>query len=1097
MIEKIIEYSARNRFIVIVLTAIAVIGGIVAFKTMPLDAIPDLSDTQVIVYSRWDRSPDIVEDQVTYPIIRALLGSPKVKTIRGFSDFGFSFIYVIFEDGTDIYWARSRVNEYLSKIVPTLPAGVKTELGPDASGVGWVYQYALVDESGRHDLAELRSIQDWYLRYALQSLEGVAEVASYGGFIRQYQISVDPNLLAGYDIKLHELIDAVRKGNNETGGRLLEYSETEYMVRVKGYVKTVEDIENTVVRADPSIGTPIRIKDIASVSVGPEIRRGLGDLDGMGDAVGGIIVMRHNENALSVIERVKKRIKELEPTLPEGVKIVTTYDRSELIQKSIDTLTTQLIEEMIVVSLIILVFLLHIPSSLIPIITLPAAVAISFIPFQMMGLTANIMSLGGIAIAIGAMVDGAIVVVENTHKRLEKWEQEGRHGDYQVVMIRAIQEVGRSAFYSLLVIGVAFIPIFALEAQEGRLFKPLAYTKNLAIVIGAALAITLDPAVRLLFTRLTPYNFRPRWLSSVLNHVLVGKMHPEDKHPISKGLFYIYEPAVRFVLKYKKATIITAIALTISTIPVYMNIGSEFMPPLNEGAILYMPTTPPGISVTEAFQLMQLQDKILKSFPEVERVHGKVGRADTSTDPAPLSMWETLVILKPPLEWRKKERWYSSWAPEFLQSILRTIWYDRLTWDELITEMDAKMRFPGVVNSWTMPIKNRIDMLSTGVKTPVGIKILGPDIVKIEEIGKRLESILWNVPGTRSVYAERVSGGYFLDIEPKREALARYGISIEDFQMMIGSSLGGENITTTIEGRERYPVNIRYFRELRSDPDEINRVLIPAPNGAQIPVEQLAEVKISTGPAMIRDENGLLSGYVYIDIAGVDVGTYVKDAKKAVEENLDELPGYTLIWTGQFEYMERVYKRLSIVIPVTLLVIFILIYVNTKSLAKTLIVLLAVPFSLIGAVWFIYMLDYNMSIGVWVGMIALLGVDAETGVFMLLYLDMAYNDGIRKGTLKTQSDLYEAIVQGAVMRIRPKMMTVLVDVIGLLPIMWSLGTGADTMKRIAVPVIGGMFTSFILELLVYPAIYATWKWKYELKNGTHIPRPEDVKDIED
>ncbi|MBI4245531.1 MAG: efflux RND transporter permease subunit [Planctomycetes bacterium] len=1083
MIEKIIEFCAYNKFIVFVIVTVAAVSGIIAFQNMPMDAIPDLSDTQVIVYSRWDRSPDIIEDQVTYPIVRALLGSPKVQTIRGFSDFGFSFVYVIFEDGTDIYWARSRVIEYLSKITSQLPEGVKTEIGPDASGVGWVFQYALVDYSGKHSLAELRSLQDWNLKYHLQSIPGVAEVAAVGGFVKQYQVLIDPNILATYKIPISKVVEAIKNGNNEVGGRLIEYAGTEYMVRAKGYVKSTTEIENIVVDADEETGTPILIKNIGKVQIGPEIRRGLADLDGIGDTVGGIVVMRHKENALNVIKRVKERLKELEPTLPEGVKIITTYDRSDLITKAIDTLTQALKEEMFVVCFIIFIFLLHIPSAIIPIFTLPLAVAISFIPFYATGLTTNIMSLGGIAIAIGAMVDASIVVVENAHKKLEWWEKEGRPGDFKAILVKAIQEVGRPSFYSLLVIAIAFMPIFALEAQEGRLFKPLAYTKNLAIVVAAVLAITLDPAIRLLFTRLNPYKFRPLWLSKIINAILIGKTHPEERHPISRFLFKIYKPAVNFVIKHKFFVIGCSLLLMLSTIPVYLKIGSEFMPPLNEGSILYMPTTPPGISVTDASQLLQVQDKILKSFPEVERVFGKTGRADTSTDPAPLSMMETTVILKPESEWRKKERWYSSWAPEFLKDILRHVWPDHITWDELIDEMDKKMKFPGAVNAWTMPIKNRIDMLSTGVRTPVGIKIFGNDLTKIEEIGKHIESVLWNIPGTRSVYAERVSGGYFLDITPKREELARYGISIEEFQMVIMSSLGGENITTTVEGRERYPVNVRYFTELRDDPEEIKRILIPTMSGAQIPLDQIAEVQIKLGPAMIRDENGLLSGYVYVDTSNKDIGGYVGTAKKAIGDILSKHPGYSIQWTGQYEYMERVYKRLGVVVPITVIIIFFLIYLNTRSLVKTLIVFLAVPFSLIGAVWLLYILDYNMSIAVWVGMIALLGIDAETGVFMLLYLDLAYDESVKNGKMKTFDDLKEAVIHGAVMRIRPKLMTVLVDLIGLLPVMWSMGTGSDLMRRIAAPIVGGMTTSFLLELLVYPAIYTIWKWNFEMKKG--------------
>jgi Cu(I)/Ag(I) efflux system membrane protein CusA/SilA len=1082
MIEKIIEFSAKNKYIVIIFVAAAIVGAIYAIRNIPLDAIPDLSDTQVIIYSRWDRSPDIIEDQVTYPIVTAMLGAPKVKAIRGYSDFGFSYVYVIFKDGTDIYWARSRTLEYLSKITPRLPQGVQTEMGPDATGVGWVYQYALVDKSGKNDLAQLRSFQDWYMRYWLQGVPGVAEVASVGGFQKQYQVNVNPNALLAFNIPLMKVIEAIRDGNNDVGGRLVEFSGKEYMVRGRGYAKSVKDIEDIVVKNDMS-GTPVLVRNIAQVVLGPEIRRGVADLDGQGDTVGGIVVMRSGENALNVVNRVKDKLEEIRPSLPAGVEVVTTYDRSELINRSIETLRSQLIEEMIIVSIVILLFLWHFPSAIIPIVTIPIAVLLAFIPMYGMKLTSNIMSLSGIAISIGVLVDGAIVEVENAYKKLQLWQAGGRKGDYHVIRLNALKEVGPSVFFSLLVIAVAFLPVFTLVDQEGRLFKPLAYSKNLAMAIAAILAITLDPAMRMLFTRMDYKHFRPKWMSGIVNAITVGRYYPEEKHPISKILFRIYEPACEFVLKYRKSTIAGAFVLMAATVPIFFKLGSEFMPPLNEGTILYMPTTMPGISVTETQNLLQTMDKVLKDTPEVLRVFGKAGRAETSTDPAPFSMMETTVILKPESEWRPVKRWYSS-LPKFLRRPFGHIWRDRITWDQLVNELDQKMQFPGVSNAWTMPIKARIDMLTTGVRTPIGIKVYGADLKEIERIGTSLESLLREVKGTRSIFAERVTGGYFVDFDIRREDIARYGLTIKEVEMIIMSAIGGEPVTTTVEGRERYTVNVRYARELRDDLDRLRRVLVPTMSGAQIPLEQLADIHLTHGPSMLRDENAMLSGYVYVDITGRDVGSYVAEAKTIVSEKLTLPAGYSLQWSGQYENMLRVKERLKVVIPLTIFIIFILLYMNTKSPVKAGIVMLAVPFSLVGAIWFLYILNFNVSIAVWVGMIALMGLDAETGVFMLLFLDLSYYDMVRQGRMKTFQDLKEAIIHGAVKRIRPKMMTVTAMFMGLIPIMWSMGTGSDMMKRIAAPMIGGVFTSFIMELLVYPPIYAIWKWRYEMKHGT-------------
>ena len=1081
MIEKIIEWSARNKFTVILFTAFLIAASVYAMKSVPLDAIPDLSDTQVIVYSRWDRSPDIMEDRVTYPIITALLGAPRIKAVRGFSDFGYSYVYVIFQDGTDIYWARSRTLEYLSKIMPQLPEGVRTELGPDATGVGWVYQYALVDKTGRQSLADLRTLQDWYMRYWLQAVPGVAEVASIGGFQKQYQVNIDPNRLLAYNIPLMKVVSAVRDGNNDVGGRLVEFTGMEYMVRGRGYIRKIKDIEDIVVAVDNK-GTPVTVKNLGHVAIGPDIRRGIADLDGEGDTVGGVVVIRHGENALNVIERVKAKIDEIKPSLPEGVEIVTTYDRSGLIQRSIDTLKATLKEELIIVSIMILVFLWHIPSAIIPIITIPVAVIIAFIPMYFMGLTSNIMSLAGIAISIGVLVDGAIVEVENAYKKLQLWDEGGRKGDYHRIRLDALKEVGPAVFFSLLVIAVAFIPIFTLMDQEGRLFKPLAYTKNLSMAIAAVLAVTLDPAMRMLFTRMDFFIFRPRWLAWAVNQAVVGRYYPEEKHPISRLLFRFYEPVCRLALRYPKTTIFLALITVLSTIPVYFKLGSEFMPPLYEGSLLFMPTTLPGISVSEAQKLMQTQDRILMTIPEVERVFGKAGRAETSTDSAPFSMMETTISLKPMEQWRRIERWYSG-MPDVFRKPLRHIWPDAISKEDLITEMNDKLQFPGVVNAWTMPIKNRIDMLSTGIRTPVGIKIYGADLKEIERIGIELEMILKDVAGTRSAYAERTAGGYFLDFNLKRDQLARYGLTVKEAQMVIMSAIGGEPVTTTVEGRERYTVSVRYARELRDTIPELRRVLVPAMSGAQIPLDQLADINMVYGPAMIRDENGMLSGYVYVDLSVNDIGGYVKEAKRTIAERFRLPAGYSIVWSGQYENMARVRERLKVVLPVTIALIFILLYMNTRSAVKAGIVMLAVPFSLVGAIWFLYLLGYNTSIAVWVGMIALMGLDAETGVFMLLFLDLSYNDAVKRGKMKTYDDLLEAVMHGAVKRIRPKMMTVCAAGIGLVPIMWATGTGADMMKRIAAPMVGGLVTSFILELLVYPPVYAIWKWRYEMKYG--------------
>jgi Cu(I)/Ag(I) efflux system membrane protein CusA/SilA len=1081
MINRLIDFCVDNKVIVFILVAAGCLMGWWSMKHITLDAIPDLSDTQVIVYSRWDRSPDIIEDQVTYPIVTAMLGAPQVKAVRGFSDFGYSYVYVIFEDGTDIYWARSRTLEYLSGVLPRLPEGVRTEIGPDATGLGWIFQYVLEDESGKHSLAELRSYQDWYLGYYLKSVPGVAEVAPIGGFGKQYQINVDPNRLREYDLPIKRVVEAVRSGNSEVGGRLIEFGGTEYMVRGRGYAQSVSDFENVVLSVSDS-GTPIRIKDVGQVVLGPDLRRGVTDLDGNGEVVSGIIVMRQGQNALDVIDRVKAKIKEIEPGLPEGVKVVPIYDRSDLILRAIDTLKSTLVEVILTVSIVILIFLRHFPSAIIPIITIPVAVLLSFIPLKLMGVTANIMSLGGIAIAIGAMVDAAIVVVEQTHKRLEEWERGGRQGDYREVVVDAVKQVAGPSFFALLVIAVSFVPVLSLEAQEGRLFKPLAYTKNLSMFIAAFLAITLDPALRLFFMNMNNYCFKPEWFCKVVNAVFVGTIHSEEKHPISRFLIRAYEPVTRWTLRWKWAVIGGALALMVVTVPVYLELGSEFMPPLDEGSLLYMPSTMPGISITEAQNLLQVTGRIIKQFPEVDRVLGKAGRAETSTDPAPLSMLETVIILKPKSEWRRVDTWYSSWAPDWARGIFRHVTPDHISREDLVSQLNDALKIPGLANGWTMPIKGRIDMLTTGIRTPIGIKISGADVHKLEEIGTQIESVLPSVRGTRSVFAERTGSGYFLDFRWNRETLGLYGLNVDDAQAAVQNAIGGENVTTTVEGRERYSVNVRYMRDFRSDVGALGNVLVPAAGGQQqIPLAQLAEIKMVSGPSMIRNEDGLLTGYVYIDTAERDPDSYMEEAGRLLREKVKVPPGYAYAWSGQYEAMQRVRERLTVVVPVTLFLILALLYMNTRSLTKTLIILLAVPFSAIGAIWLLYLLGYNMSIGVWVGLIALLGVDAETGVFMLLYLDLAYGKAKQEGRLRSVEELRDAIVEGAVKRIRPKFMTVTTTFLGLVPIMWSLGAGSDVMKHIAAPMIGGIFTSFLLELLVYPAIFEIWKSSTEMK----------------
>lgn len=1040
MVTSIIEFSARNRLMVfLVLFGLASVG-FWAMKQTPVDATPDLSDTQVIIYTQWPgRSPDLVEDQITYPIVTALLSAPNVTVVRGFSDFGFSYVYILFKDGTDMYWARSRVLEYMNQLAGRLPDGVTPQLGPDATAVGWVFQYALVDESGQHDLAALRSFQDWYLRYWLLAVDGVAEVASVGGFVRQYQVNLDPTKVLAYQLSLPNIIETIRMSNNDFGGRVVEFSGVEYMIRGRGYLSSVSDIEQIAMGVSPQ-GTPILLRDVATVTLGPDMRRGLVDLDGQGEVVGAIVIMRFGENALTVIERIKAKLQELEPSMPAGVNVLPVYDRSGLIQESIGTATQSLTEELLVVSVLIVGFLLHVRSALLPILTLPLAVLLAFIPMYLMGIGMNIMSIGGIIVAIGDMVDAAIIMVDNAHKRLEEWGKEGQKADRTQVLIDSAKEVGPAIFASLLVIAIAFMPVFTLEEQEGRLFKPLAFTKNLAIAMSAILAITLIPALLSVFMR--------------------GRIIPERRHPVSLGLQKLYAPLLHVALRNRALIIILAILLTITVFPAFQRMGSEFMPPLYEGTILYMPNSLPGISVTQASMLLQQMDQKLKAFPEVAQVFGKAGRADTSTDPAPFSMMETVVTLKPQEQWRPG-----------------------VTYESLVEEMDGALQFPGVTNTWTMPIKGRLDMLTTGVRTPVGIKIFGPDLQEIEKIGKHLETILQDVPGTRSVYAERVSGGYFLDFNIKREEIARYGLTVTDVGRIIESAIGGVNIDTTIEGRERYPVNVRYLRELRDTPEKLRRVLVSTPTGMQVPLAQLATLRFVSGPPMIRNEDGMLTGYVYVDMADRDVGGYVEDLKNVVHEKLELPQGYTLGWSGQYEFMERVRERLFIFIPLTIAIIFVLFYFAFRSVAKTLMVMLGLPLSLVGAVWYMVLLEYNMSIAVWVGIIALAGVAAETSAVMVTYLDGAVNRRRQANRLQSLDDLLETVQQGAVERIRPMAIVGLTNIFALFPVMWATGAGADVMKRLAAPMVGGVASAMLLTLFVIPAIYTTWLWHTDVKHA--------------
>ena len=1050
MIEKIIEWSGRNKFFIFLGVFFTIAAGLWAVKNTPLDAIPDLSDIQVIVFTDWPgRSPDLVEDQVTYTIVTALISAPHVKVVRGYSFFGLSFVYVIFEDGTDLYWARSRVVEYMQGIQGSLPAGVTPTLGPDATGVGWTYMYALVDKSGTYDLSQLRTLQDWHVQYLLRSVPGVSEVASVGGFVKQYQVDLNPSTLLAYHLPINVVIAAIRRSNNDVGGSVVEYTGQEYMVRGLGYLQHVEDLQKVVVGTNDS-GTPIYLRDVADVHLGPEMRRGFAELNGEGQVAGGVVISRFGVNALGVLKQIKEKVAEINNSgLPKGVQIVPVYDRSDLIQRSVATLKEKLVEEMIIVSLVCLVFLFHFRSAMVAIVTLLVAILMMLLAMYFLHLSSNIMSLGGIAIAIGAMVDGAIVMIENAHTRLEKWEQEGRKGSRDLIIIEAAKEVGKPLFFSLLIIAVSFIPVFTLEAQEGRLFRPLAYTKTFSMAFAALLSVTLVPVLMLLFIR--------------------GKIAPQAKNPINRFLIWVYKPFVHMALRFPKTVLLLALVALALSVPAFTRLGSEFMPPLYEGSLLYMPSGLPGMSITKALEVTQLEDKIIKQFPEVVSVFGKAGRSRTSTDPAPIEMGEATITLKPEEEWRKG-----------------------MTPEKLVNEMDAALKVPGISNSWTMPIKGRTDMLSTGIRTPIGIKIFGPDLAVTEQIGKQIEDVVRNIPGTRNVYAERVVSGYYEDFKIDRDAIARYGLTVADVEDAIESAIGGMNISTTIEGRERFPVNVRYLRDYRSDPQALDRVLVATPSGAQVPITQLAKIDLTMGPPVIKSENAQLVGYVYVDVTGVDIGTYVQRAMQAVQQKVKVPPGHRLEWSGQWEYMQRAKQTLKYVVPLTLLIILVLLYSNFNSVAKTLIVMLSVPFALVGGIWLIYLLHYNTSVAVWVGFIALAGVAAETGVVMIVYLDEVYEHRLKEGQMTTPKDLYDAIIEGAVMRVRPKMMTVTAIMAGLLPIMWSHGTGADLMKRIAAPMVGGMVTSTILTLIVIPVIYEMWRgWQMRHAPARHEPAQED------
>ncbi len=1031
MIDKVIEYSLKNRILVIILILFLFVAGGYVIKNIAVDAIPDLSDVQVIVYTEYaGQGPQIVEDQVTYPLTTAMMAVPYSKVVRGYSFFGYSFVYIIFEDGTDLYWARSRVLEQLSAVAARLPSGVTPTLGPDATGVGWIYEYVLEDTTGKHDLAQLRSIQDWYLKYELTSVPGVSEVASVGGYIKQYQVVLDPNKLDAYGIPIQKIKMAIKRSNNDVGGKLMEMGETEFMVRGLGYLQGIEDIKKISLGADKN-GTPILLENVARVQIGPELRRGVAELNGRGEAVGGIVLIRQGENALKTIEAVKKKLESLKSGLPAGVTIKTVYDRSTLIERAVDTLKEKLVEEIIVVAIVCIIFLFHFPSAFVAVFTLPAGVMITLILMHIMGINANIMSLGGIAIAIGVMVDASVVLVENAHKKMELYGNSKPHFD---IILEAATEVGPALFYSLLIITISFLPVFALQEQSGRLFKPLAFTKTFAMASSSVIAITIIPVLMFYFVR--------------------GHIRSEATHPVSQACIRVYRPVIRFVLRHRVATLLVAVVILVLTFIPYKFIGSEFMPPLNEGDLLYMPTTDPGISITKAKELLQQTDRIIKEFPEVKTVFGKIGRADTPTDPAPLSMIETTITLKDKKDWRKG-----------------------MTMEKLIEELDDAVQFPGLTNAWTMPIKTRIDMLSTGIKTPVGIKVMGDDLAVLADLAQRISSEVARIPGTLSAYPEKTTGGNYLDLKIDREAIARYGLTTGDVQDVIMSAIGGMNVTQTVEGLERYPVNVRYQRELRDNIPALKRVLVISASGARVPLGELVKVSIKKGPPGIKSENSRRTAWIYVDLRGIDVGTYVKNAQKVINEKIKLPPGYSIVWSGQYEYMQKAAAILKIVVPAALLAIFMLLYFHFGNFKETFIVLLSLPFSLVGGYWLLFVLGYNTSVAVYVGFIALAGLAAETGIVMLMFLKHSFEDREKSDSLHTHEDIKDATIQGSVMRVRPMLMTVSTTLIGLLPIMFAQGSGSQVMKRIAAPMVGGLFTALILTLVLIPVVYSMVKEK--------------------
>jgi len=1160
MIEKIIEWSVNNKFMVILATIFIIFGGIFAVNEISIDAIPDLSDVQVIVYTDYaGQAPQVVEDQVTYPLTTAMLSVPYAKVVRGYSFFGLSFVYIIFEDGTDLYWARSRVLEYLNFVAARLPEGVTPSLGPDATGVGWVYEYIVRDTTGAYDLQQLRSIQDWYLRYELTAVPGVSEVASIGGFVKQYQVEVDPNRLLAYNVPISEVRTAIQKSNKDVGGKLVEMGETEFMVRGLGYISSLEDLENIALGVD-RMGTPVLLKHVANIHLGPELRRGILEWNGEGEVVGGVVVMRFGENAMEVIKRVKEKLKNLEKGLPEGVVIDMGYDRSGLIERAVNTLSKKLVEEMIAVAMVCILFLLHFRSAFVSIFTLPVGILMSFIIMYFLGINVNIMSLGGIAIAIGVMVDASVVLVENAHKHLQRDQGEKSHTE---IILTASKEVGPALFYSLLIITVSFLPVFSLQEQSGRLFKPLAYTKTFAMAASSVLAITIVPVLMIFFVRekaLDPVISRRRktiiWALMILGPTLlvVGagmagaelpdwslvaaiivsifiliclvpqKIIPEKRNPLSRLFVRIYMLFIHRILKWRKTVVVLTIVLMAASYFPASELGSEFMPPLNEGDLLYMPTTLPGISITKARELLQQTDKIIQSFPEVHHTLGKIGRAETPTDPAPLSMIETTIMLRPKVEyeaihvkrffsdwpgwvkkplvwvwpeekkgkiehaWRKRKikRFFSTW-PEFIKHPLAILWPEErfITIDELAEDLDQAIQFPGLTNAWTMPIKTRIDMLSTGIKTPVGIKLMGPDLDVLSDLGSKIEAVMQNIPGTLSAFSERVTGGNYLDFEIRRDHIARYGLTIADVQAVIMTAVGGMNVTYTVEGLERYPVSLRYNRELRDDLKRLKRVLVPTPTGIQVPLAQLVDFSIHKGPAGIKTENSRKTAWIYVDLKGVDVGSYVNKAKEIVDQQVDFPSGYSIVWSGQYEYMEKARKTLNIIVPITVLVIFILLYIHFKSIVESAIVMATLPFALIGGIWLLFILDYNISVAVVVGFIALAGLAAETGVVMLVYLDESFNRRKAEGRMNTEDDIHEAIVEGAVDRVRPKLMTVATTLIGLLAVMYGAETGSQVMKRIAAPMVGGLISSTVLTLVILPVVYDIWKrWALRYQSNT-------------